>query len=217
MIKYTKLELICYRLIPNFILRKVLKYFSKFSFFEKTKQTQTPITFDVWYNQMVKGHCRSAYWPVHFTSTVRNPLNVYCGIDVSPGYSPGNYIQALGRITIGDYTQIGPNVGIISANHDIYDIEKYIIGEVNIGAYCWLGFGSTVLPNVNLGDFTIVAAGAVVTKSFENGYCIIAGNPAKIIKKLDVDSCIRFKSEQEFHGYIPKNKFERFKDTYLKK
>ena len=54
---------------------------------------------------------------------------------------------------------------------------------IKIGRHCWLGAQSVLLPQVVLGDYTIVGAGAVVTKSFEEGYCVIAGNPAKIIKK----------------------------------
>ena len=43
---------------------------------------------------------------------------------------------------------------------------------------------SVVLPGVHLGNNTIVGAGSVVTKSFMDGNCIIAGNPARIIKRL---------------------------------
>ena len=49
--------------------------------------------------------------------------------------------------------------------------------------------GAKVLPGVHLGDFTIVGAGAIVTRSFEEGYCVIAGNPADIIRKLSKDKC----------------------------
>ncbi|MBS7109518.1 MAG: hypothetical protein KH076_09760 [Streptococcus sp.] len=45
---------------------------------------------------------------------------------------------------------------------------------------------SVILPGVILGDHTIVGAGAVVTHSFPDGYCIIGGNPARIIKALDI-------------------------------
>lgn len=47
---------------------------------------------------------------------------------------------------------------------------------------------SIILPGVVLGDHTIVGAGSVVTHSFPEGYCILAGNPAKIVRKLDCDT-----------------------------
>src|SRR5690606_15913447 len=105
---------------------------------------------------------------------------------------PGCYIQAIGKIYIGSYTQIAPNVGIVSANHDLYDSRYHVPKIVTIGKYCWLGMNCIVLPGVKLGDFTIVAAGSIVTKSFENGYCVIGGNPAKVIKLLEHDKCRPF-------------------------
>lgn len=66
------------------------------------------------------------------------------------------------------------------------------------------------------GDFTIVGAGSVVTKSFPNGYCVIGGNPAKLIKKLEPEKCIRYKYKYEYYGYYSKNKFERkYKQIHL--
>ncbi len=186
-----------------------------YSFLVETLNTQTPIYFDMWYNQKVKGHCFSAYWPVHQTSLVGNPENVLCGIETSPGYSPGCYIQAKGRIFIGDYTQIGPNVGLISSNHSNFDNSKHIINDIVIGKYCWLGMGVIVLPGVILGDFTIVGAGAVVTKSFEKGYCVIGGNPAKIIKLLDPNECVHHRSSHEYIGYLKSKDFQEYRVKYL--
>ncbi len=62
-----------------------------------------------------------------------------------------------------------------------------ILGEFDlvIGDNCWIGMNSVVLPGVKLGEKTIVGAGSVITKSYEEGHCIIAGNPAKIIKYLN--------------------------------
>lgn len=132
-------------------------------------------------------------WPVHHTSTVHSPHKITKGKDVFPGDSPGVYINANNGISIGDYTNIGPNVGLISANHDAIDNLKQVAGKpIVIGKFCWLGFGAVVLPAVELGDFTIVGAGAVVTKSFTEGYCVVAGNPATIIKQLNKAACEAF-------------------------
>lgn len=67
------------------------------------------------------------------------------------------------------------------------------------------------MPGVELGDFTIVGAGSVVTKSFKEGYCVIGGNPARIIKKLEIKNCVEHKNTYEYNGYIPKEKFEVFR------
>ena len=164
-----------------------------------TKDNQTSVTFKFLFMQKILGFNKKAYWPVHYTSTICYPENIYSGIDVSPGYSPGCYIQGMGKIYFGDYTQIGPNVGVITANHDINDNRIDKLKEVKIGKYSWLGMGALIMPGVTLGDFTIVGAGSVVTKSFIEGYCVIAGNPAKIIKKLTPEECIEYKNRYEYY------------------
>ncbi len=204
-----------YSVIPKFLLRVFFEKLIKPKFSIETKYTQVPITFDLWYNQAIGGHCSSVYWPVHKSSLVLSPENIYCGIETSPGYMPGNYIQGFGKIYIGDYTQIGPNVGIISSNHSLEDNRKSIKLAVHIGKYSWLGFGCCVLPGVKLGPYTIVGAGSIVTKSFPKGYCVIAGNPAKIVKKLNPKECISHESEFKYNGYIKSSIFEDFRNKYL--
>lgn len=184
-------------------------------FFYETRNTQTPITFGMWFMQKVLGFNKDAYWPMHFTSIVGNPKNIYAGIDTSPGYSPGCYIQGGGKVYIGDYTQIAPNVGIISSNHDLHDSRKKIVKEVRIGKYSWIGMNAVVLPGVVVGDFTIIAAGAVVTKSFEEGYCVIGGNPARKIKDLVKEECIPFTNEYEYNGYISALDFKTYRAKKL--
>lgn len=56
--------------------------------------------------------------------------------------------------------------------------------------------------------------GSVVTKSFPEGYVVIAGNPAKIIKYLDKDKVV-MPNHTEYYGYIPKEKFNKVKSKYL--
>ncbi|MCA9750352.1 MAG: acyltransferase, partial [Romboutsia sp.] len=211
----TKLERLIFRITPNFILRRILHRLDRYHYFRGTLNTQTPISFDLWYNQKVLGHYDNAYWPIHKTSTVCGIQNIYCGIETCPGYSPGNYIQGMGKIFIDDYTQIAPNVGIISSNHDVYNNSKHIIQEVKIGKYCWIGMGAVILPGVELGDFTIVGSGAVVSKSFTEGYCILGGVPAKIIKELEIEKCKRNKSAVEYNGYIKTEYFQLFRKNNL--
>jgi acetyltransferase-like isoleucine patch superfamily enzyme len=146
----------------------------------ETRNTQTPISFRYWFYQKVLGINRSAYWQVHFTSIVTYPKNVVIGIETSPGMMPGCYIQGMGKVEIGDYTQIATNVGIISSNHDLYDTNKHIESSVKIGKYCWLGMNSVILPGVELGDFTIVGAGSVVISDVPDGKKIV-GNPIRFI------------------------------------
>ena len=54
---------------------------------------------------------------------------------------------------------------------------------VIIGADVWVGANSTILPGVTIGDFSVIAAGAIVTKDVPSGV-LVAGNPAVIKKKL---------------------------------
>jgi acetyltransferase-like isoleucine patch superfamily enzyme len=132
-------------------------------------------------------------WAIHHTSTIHSAQNIKRGINVYPGDSPGVYINAINGISIGDHTNIGPNVGLISANHDFVNNDLAVPTKaIVIGKHCWIGKDANILPEVELGDFTIVGAGSIVTKSFSRGYCVIAGNPATIIKELNQKECLDF-------------------------
>ena len=201
--------------LPSFMLEKVLGYHASMRFIRETRGTQTPITFVEWFRQEVRGINRGPYWPVHPASLVTNWRNVLAGVETSPGQMPGCYIQALGPIILGDYTQIGPNVAIISSNHRLEDLREHEIGMVEIGEYSWLGAGLVILPNVTLGPFTVVGANAVVTHSFPKGYAVLVGNPARKIRDLDPAACPRHVSSHEYHGFIPKSEFPVFRAREL--
>ncbi len=88
-----------------------------------------------------------------------------------------------GKITIGKGTWIAPNVGLVTTNHKLNNFALHEEPkEIIIGQHCWIGMNSVLLPGVVLGPNSIVGAGSVVTKSFEDGNCVIAGNPARLIK-----------------------------------
>mgnify|MGYP000098804018 FL=1 len=161
------------------------------------------------------GSCgRGGYYPVHPTCTIANARKVYVGCNASIA-RPGCYIQGAGTVHFGDYVRLAPNVGILSANHDLYDQRKYNAAPIVIGDYSWIGMNSIVTAGVVLGPRTIVAAGAVVTKSFPDGFCILAGVPAKVVKYLDKECFQPWHLENEYYGYIPKEKFESVRTKYL--
>ena len=123
-------------------------------------------------------------WPVHPTTVIKSPENIIKG-NRNPGLSPWCYLDGRNGIIIGNNTWIGPRVSLISMNHDIYNFNRYIKAEpIRIGNNCWIATGAIITAGVQLGDHTIVAAGAVVTKSFPRNV-LLAGVPAKIVKKLE--------------------------------
>jgi len=173
----------------------------------ETRGTSAAVTYEGWFFQKVLGKNRAAYWPTSRFSTIIHADKIKIGIGSELGASPGCYIQGVNGIQVGNYVTVAPNVGVISASHNIYDYfqhEKNI--PIKIGNYCWLGFGCTILPGVEIGDHTVVAAGAVVSKSFPDGYCVLGGVPAKIIKVIDKEKVIERKNKFEYIGYIKSNK-----------
>jgi acetyltransferase-like isoleucine patch superfamily enzyme len=181
-----------------------------------TQGTQVPIDFERWYAQRVLGINNGAYWPVHRSSTISYANRIHIGIETSPGWSAGCLINGQNGIAIGDYTQISQNVAILSANHDPYSLPEHPSAKpIRIGRYCLLGFNSVVLPEVELGDYTIVGANAVVRHSFTDGYCVLAGAPAKVVTRLDPALARNYRSEKEYHGYIKAADFPAFANARL--
>lgn len=139
--------------------------------------------------QKILGYQRHIPFPCSFRMQVMNWENIHFDVDDIANFQKcGSYFQAASdaHIYIGKGTCIAANVGIITANHDLYDLTKAAPGkDVKIGESCWIGMNSVILPGVELGAHTIVGAGSVVTKSFPEGNVVIAGNPAKIIRRLD--------------------------------
>ena len=102
----------------------------------------------------------------------------------------GATIYARKGIKIGDNTLIGGNVKILDNDFHPLDANDRLIDdktkikakEITIGKNCFIGVNSIILKGTELGDNCIVGAGAVVSGKFEAG-SVIAGNPAKVIRK----------------------------------
>lgn len=89
----------------------------------------------------------------------------------------------IGGITIEDDVQIGPRVNLTSENHPIDpgDRKTLLPKPIVIKRNAWIGASATILPGVTVGENSIVAAGAVVTKDVPSN-TIVAGVPAKVVK-----------------------------------
>lgn len=91
-------------------------------------------------------------------------------------------------LTIGSNVLFGPNVQVYTASHPLDPIERrngIELGKpIKIGNDVWIGGSAVICPGVTIGDGVTVGAGSVVTKDVEP-YVVVAGNPAKVIKKLD--------------------------------
>ena len=140
---------------------------------------------DFWGRVWLKRN-RGIPWPVSPLATVGRNI-VFDVHDLDNFQSPGIYFQTWdARIMIGKGTNIAQNTGLITSNHDLYDLKKRgKAGDIVIGKCCWIGMNTVILPGVVLGDHTIVGAGSIVKQSFPEGDCVIAGNPARLVKKLN--------------------------------
>src|SRR6056297_1197272 len=128
----------------------------------------------------------------HFSNKLYNPLTLFKFFfwqiikgTRNPGMALGCYIDGRNGIIIEENVWIGPRVSLISMNHSLENYQKYEKTKpIKIGKNSWIGANATILPGVELGEHVIVAAGAIVTKSFKEKNIVLGGNPAKIIKKI---------------------------------
>ena len=97
----------------------------------------------------------------------------------------GCQFQDQGGIYIGEGALIGHNVVLATLNHDLNPARRQICipAPIKIGKNVWIGSNSTILPGITIGDNSVVAAGAVVTKDVDKN-TIVGGVPAKVIKTI---------------------------------
>lgn len=96
------------------------------------------------------------------------------------------HFQDHGGVTIGDGCQIGHNVVFATLNHGLApeDRKSTYPAPIVLGQNVWVGSNATVLQGVTIGNNSVVAAGAVVTSDVPDNV-VVAGIPAKIIKRID--------------------------------
>ncbi|WP_309385077.1 acyltransferase [Cerasicoccus frondis] len=114
-------------------------------------------------------------------------VNQFCSLDTRGG------------ITIGASVSISPEVSIITADHDLQDAGfAGRVRGVTIEDYVFVGARATILPGVTLGEGSVVAAGAVVTKSTDP-YTIVGGVPARVIGQRSRSLHYQLNYQRLFH------------------
>lgn len=100
-----------------------------------------------------------------------------------------SWIGGRGTIFIGENSIFGPNVVVISSNHDLncdsvprFDFPE-IPSEIRIGSNVWVGANVVILPGSSIGDNSIIGAGSVVAGEIASN-CLAIGNPASVKKNL---------------------------------
>lgn len=120
-------------------------------------------------------------------ATIRPPFhcdygtNIHLGAGVFLNFNC--VILDVVEVRIGDGTQIGPGVQILTADHPRDPAERAAGLEwgrpIVIGANVWIGGGAILLPGITIGDDALIGAGSVVTRDIPSG-AVAAGNPARV-------------------------------------
>ena len=108
-------------------------------------------------------------------------------------------------IELGEHTIISSNVLILVHDYSIATAIRtfrpvtagalpHFLKKVKIGNNCFIGARAIILPGTTIGDNTIIGAGSVVKGEIPNGV-VIAGNPAKIIKRIDDYARLHIKNQ----------------------
>lgn len=145
----------------------------------------------------------------HVLKSYGEGLRVNGACSFGPNVSVGDYcnfngmiISGAGQVKIGSYFHSGIECMMICQNHNYegdgipYD-NTYVLKNITIGDFVWLGNRVTIVGNVNIGEGAIVAAGSVVCKDVPP-CAIVGGNPAKVIKYRNIDKFNSLKDQKRF-------------------
>jgi acetyltransferase-like isoleucine patch superfamily enzyme len=128
-------------------------------------------------------------------------------IDTRSGFSMGEHsvvnencrLDARGGLRIGNNVSISAEVCILTADHDLSSADfSSRCRPVVIGDRAFIGTRATILPGVNLGCGSVVAAGAMVTKDVPD-FTVVAGVPAKVIGSRSSDLRYELSYRRPFH------------------
>lgn len=116
----------------------------------------------------------------------------------------GLHVRGDGKLTIGDNFHSGPDVRILTRNHNYHSGDAipydstYIRKPVEIGDNVWIGVGTTILPGVEIGEGAIIQAGSTVVDDISKG-AIVGGHPAEQFSMRDMEHYHSLQKQNKFH------------------
>jgi len=126
-------------------------------------------------------------------------LNNSCGFknitfDDGVYIGPNCFFDLTGKIEIGARTAVSPGCSFLThsdpgsnSGNSLAKIFPRKVERITIGSDCWIGAGAIILCGVSIGNGSVVAAGAVVTRDVSAGI-LVAGNPARVVKPIEISA-----------------------------
>lgn len=197
--------------IRQYKRRQELNFVRKYAFLPSNSIFASDFSVDLRYPKEGKRYLDVGNYSVLHCRVVFESEDGYVKIGNRVHIGGGTTLISRNSIIIEDDVLIGWNVTVYDHNsHSIYwnEREKDVLqeyknllsgdkdglgnkewshvvsGKITIQKKAWIGFGATILKGVTIGEGAIVGAGSVVTKNVEP-YTMVAGNPAKFVKKIE--------------------------------
>lgn len=128
--------------------------------------------------------------PVDATFRLVPPVRSDHGLSIRVGrnvfVNHGCTLNDIGGIEIGDDVMLGPNVSLLTSGHPLDPATRrraITAAPIRLGNNVWIGASAIVLQGVTIGDDSVVAAGAVVTRDVPAGV-LVAGVPARVVRSI---------------------------------
>lgn len=176
--------------IYTFLIKRCFHSFGKNSIIKPFLNFSNPHYVDIGKSVNIGNSCRITVSTIFAGQKTKSKTNIKIKIGNNVDIGNNTFISANNNISIGNHVIMAPNVFITDHDHGFTNIKKNLHqqaltdgGYVDIKDNVFLGVKSTVLKNVTIGKHSVVGANSVVTKDVPP-FCVVAGNPAKIIKKL---------------------------------
>jgi acetyltransferase-like isoleucine patch superfamily enzyme len=109
-------------------------------------------------------------------------IGKHCGITL------GHYFSVQDKFTLGDFSTIGGMSSIFFTHYVDVVTGMQSTKPIAIGVYCLITSSVRFTPGVAVPDYCVVGMGSVLTKKFSETHCLIAGNPAAVVRKLPEDA-----------------------------